>query len=101
MDLKKRKIISVIGTTRKILGITQERLSVEVGCDRRTVAKWESGECKPTDTSLFAVQALHFIMDSNNLELFKEHRHYYQQRLKKGMTAEELVILNSLARMRK
>ena len=51
---------------RERLDLTQDELASRLGCTRRTVQRWESGETAPKVTTMLALQ--HFVRESGNGE---------------------------------
>lgn len=47
-----------IAEVRKSRGLLQEEVAKEIGIDRSTVAKWETGKAKPKADTLIALSAL-------------------------------------------
>ncbi len=47
-----------IAEVRKSRGLSQEEVAKEIGIDRSTVAKWETGKAKPKADTLLALSAL-------------------------------------------
>ncbi|MDC5753578.1 helix-turn-helix domain-containing protein [Vibrio europaeus] len=84
-------------TIRLLSNLTQQQQADELGCSRDLISKWETGERKPSESAKFAAQALHFMIDNDLLEQFKDHRHNYQNLINKGLTTDQIKMLINLS----
>lgn len=94
-DYKDKKVAFI----RAMMNISQRRLALLLNCAESTIKSWEGNGRKIQGISLTAVRMAHFIVERGLYADFVAHQKYYEKKLSDGVTPEELLLLQQLAKV--